>query len=103
MINKTMKNNNKSVSLKKNIIIKPRQTEKALILQEKNVYTFDVESSANKSEIKKEIKRIYKVDAVKINIAKSEPKKVFIRGRVGTKGGIKKAYVFLKTGDKITL
>lgn len=100
MENSTVKN---SFSTKRNIIIKPRQTEKALILQEKNVYTFDIEKSANKSEVKKEIKRIYKVDAIKVNIAKSESKKVFVRGRIGKKGGIKKAYVTLKKGDKITL
>lgn len=100
----TKKNSIKnSVSLEKNVIIKPRQTEKAVILKEKNVYVFDVEKTANKSEIKKEIKRLYKVEPVKVNIAINSPKKVFVRGRIGTKGGVKKAYVYLKKGDKINL
>jgi large subunit ribosomal protein L23 len=100
MENSTVKN---VISLRKNIIIKPRQTEKAMILQEQNIYTFDIESSANRSEVKKEIKRIYGIDAVKVNIAKTSEKKVFSRGRIGKKSGVKKAYVFLKKGDKITL
>lgn len=100
MENSTVKN---VMSLKKNIIIRPRQTEKAMILQEQNIYTFDIESSANRSEVKKEIKRIYGVDAKKVNIAKTSEKKVFSRGRIGKKSGVKKAYVFLKKGDKINL
>ena len=35
------------------IIKKPRITEKASYRAEQNVYTFDVERSANKTEIKK--------------------------------------------------
>jgi large subunit ribosomal protein L23 len=70
-----------NTSTDKNIIIKPRLTEKSAILQEDNVYTFDIAPDANKNEVKKEIQRIYKVTPVKVNIAKAESKKVFIRGR----------------------
>lgn len=92
-----------NISTEKTIILKPRVTEKAAILQEEGIYTFDIAPSANKQEVKKEIKRLYKVTPTKVNIAKTEPKKVFTRGRWGKKGGVKKAYVFLKKGDKITL
>ncbi len=70
-----------NISADKTIIIKPRLTEKSAILQEDGVYTFDIAPDANKSEVKKEIQRIYKVTPVKVNIAKAEPKKVFVRGR----------------------
>jgi large subunit ribosomal protein L23 len=92
-----------NISTDRIIILKPRVTEKTAILQEEGVYTFDISADANKQEVKKEIKRLYKVTPVKVNIAKTEAKKVFTRGRFGKKKGVKKAYVFLKKGEKITL
>ena len=69
------------VSTNKKIIISPRVTEKAVIMQEEGVYTFNIAPDANKSEVKKEIERLYKVTPVKVNIAKTASKKVFVRGR----------------------
>ncbi len=94
---------NINISTNKDIIIKPRTTEKSVILKEEGVYVFEVTSDANKSEVKKEIHRLYKVNPVKVNIAQNPAKKVFVRGRLGKKGGVKKAYVYLKKGDKINL
>jgi len=87
----------------KTAIVSPRVTEKSALLTDKGVYTFNVAVDATKSEIAKEINRIYKVEPVKINIAKAAAKKTFIRGRKGTKAGVKKAYVYLKEGDKINI
>ncbi len=92
-----------NISTKKTIILKPRVTEKSSILQEEGIYTFNIASNATKQEVKKEVKKIYKVMPVKVNIVNTSPKKVFTRGRWGKKGGVKKAYVFLAKGDKITL
>ena len=83
------------------IIKNPRVTEKASNFVEANVYTFDVAPSANKTEIKKAILELYKVTPIKINVSKIERKKVFAKGRKGKKGGGKKAFVYLKKGDKI--
>ncbi|MCK5588722.1 MAG: 50S ribosomal protein L23 [Candidatus Pacebacteria bacterium] len=93
---------NTKTSTTKTIIIRPRVTEKTATLSDKNVYTFEVSRDANKNEIKKEIERIYKVKPIKVNIAKISEKKVFVKGRFGKKSGGKKAYVFLKKGDKIS-
>jgi len=90
------------ISVKKIIIIKPRVTEKTALLSDKNVYTFQIAQDATKNEVSKEIERIYKVKPVKVNIAKTAAKTVFIRGKKGTKKAIKKAYVYLKKGDKIS-
>ncbi len=87
----------------KDIIIKPYITEKTALLQDQNIYVFEVGAEANKSEVKKEIKRIYKVEPVKVNISYKPDKKVFVRGKVGTKRGFKKAFVYLKKGDKINI
>jgi len=85
----------------KKIIKKPRITEKASFHAEQNVYTFDVEQSANKTEIKKAIFQLYKVKPVKINILSVPIKKTLSRGKVGKRGGGKKALVYLKKDDKI--
>ncbi len=84
-----------------NIIKNPRVTEKASFAQEQNVYTFDVSNNANKTEIKKAIFALYKVKPMRVNILRVPKKNIMSKGRMGTKGGGKKALVYLKVGDKI--
>lgn len=83
------------------IIKNPRITEKASFSAEQNVYTFDISASANKTEIKKAIFALYKVKPIKVNVLTIPRKKIMSRGKVGTKGGGRKAFVYLKKGDKI--
>ena len=78
-----------------------RITEKSALASDKGRYTFNVTDNANKNEIKKAIKMMYKVDAIKVTITKIQPKTVVRRGKVGVKSGGKKAVVYLKKGDKI--
>lgn len=87
----------------KQVLIGARVTEKAAIASEKNVYVFNVATDATKNEIKKEVKRIYKVSPIKVNVINSTGKKTFIRGKKGSKSDTRKAYVFLKDGDSINL
>lgn len=68
---------------------------------EQNVYTFDITKSATKAEIKKAVFTLYKVRPVKVNVLAVPRKKVMLRGRAGAKGGGRKAFVYLKEGDKI--
>jgi large subunit ribosomal protein L23 len=84
-----------------NIIKNPRVTEKASMQMEGNVYTFDITANANKTEIKKAVFEIYKVKPVMVNITRVPRKKTMMRGKVGQRGGGRKAYVYLKKGDKI--
>jgi len=83
------------------IIKNPRITEKASYAQERNVYVFDVMPKANKVEVKKAIFTLYKVKPLKVNILSVPKKAVTLRGKVGTRGGGKKALVYLKKGDKL--
>jgi len=83
------------------IIKNPRVTEKASFAVEQNVYTFDVEKNANKTEVKKAIFTLYKVKPVKVNILSVPRKSIFSKGKLGWKSGGKKALVYLKAGDKI--
>jgi large subunit ribosomal protein L23 len=84
------------------IIIKnPRVTEKASFASEQNVYTFDISQSANKTEIKKAIFTLYKVHPIKINVLRVPKKNSIYKGKAGVRGGGRKAFVYLKKGDKI--
>ncbi len=85
----------------KNPIKNLRITEKASFAQEMNVYSFNVASDANKTEISKAILALYKVKPVKVNILSVPKRRTSFRGRTANKGGGKKALVYLKKGDKI--
>ena len=97
------KKDDKKVKEKKdrNILIKKaRVTEKAALLSEKQVYVFEVTNRANKSEIKKIIEKEFNTKVDKVNIAKTASKTVIVKGKKGKKSGVKKAYVYLKKGEK---
>lgn len=85
------------------VIRKPRVSEKSVLGAEKGIYIFEVQKSANKASIKAAIKEMYKVTPVAVNIVNRKAKNVVVRGRAGKKAAIKKAYVFLKKGDKIDI
>ena len=87
------------------VIIKPRITEKAAILGENNVYTFEVQRGATKFEVRDAIKALYKVTPVKVNLVHKRPRHFMSRsrGRDMMEHGLQKAYVYLKKGDRIEL
>jgi len=66
-----------------------------------NIYVFDITESANKTEIKKAVFEIYKVKPVRVNILTIPRKHIISKGKAGVRGGGRKAYVYLKAGDKI--
>lgn len=87
-----------------NVLLRPRITEKSVIGADKNgVYVFEVSENSNKTSIAASVKKLYKVTPVKVRVAKIPSKAVFVRGKRGVKTGGKKAYVYLKKGDKIEL
>ncbi len=87
------------------VIGKPRITEKAALLAESNVYTFEVATGVNKFEIRDAIKALYNVTPVRINIVHQRPRHFMSRsrGRDMMQHGLQKAYVYLKKGDRIEL
>jgi large subunit ribosomal protein L23 len=78
-----------------------RVTEKASNISAQNIFTFNVAISANKKEIEKSFFKLYKVKPIKINILKVPHKNIMSKGKKGTKGGGKKAIVYLRKEDKI--
>lgn len=86
----------------KNVLLRPRITEKAALGADKsNVYVFEVASSATKKSIGVSVHDAYGVKPEKVRIAAIPSKRVLVRGKKGIKSGGKKAYVYLKKGDKI--
>jgi len=102
---KTQKNNVDSNMKASEVLLRPRLTEKAVNLMEKNIYVFDVSLRANKVMIKTAIKDVYNVEPAKIAIAsiKTKKKRSPKTGKIGTKSGGKKAYIYLKKGDSISI
>lgn len=88
-----------------NILIQPRITEKATNKAETGVYVFEVATNSTKKEIGSAVKHYYNVTPIKVNIVKIPSKKVSSRTtrKKGIKAGGKKAYVYLKKGDKIEI
>lgn len=85
------------------IIVRPRITEKAAGGSEKGVYVFDVKMDANATLVRQAVVSLFKVTPIKVNLVAVPRKSVIVRGRRGVKGGGKKAYVYLKKGDKIEI
>ncbi|MBU6500779.1 MAG: 50S ribosomal protein L23 [Patescibacteria group bacterium] len=85
------------------LIKKPLITERSTDLTKMGKYVFIVKNEANKNEIKKAMKDIYKVDAVAVNIVKKPSKQKRMGQITGRQSGYKKAIVTLKKGQKIDL
>ena len=83
------------------VLLNPRVTEKASQSAQKNVYVFEVAPKATKKTIADAVKEYYKISPLKIGIVNLPRKKIMARGKIGMRGGGKKAYVYLKEGDKI--
>lgn len=100
---KEIKKNEESVSSENLswVLQEPRVSEKAALGADKSIYTFLVDPKANKIQIKKAIKSVYKVEPVKVTVLIKEGKKVLRRNGAGYKSGFKKAMVFLKPGETI--
>ncbi len=85
------------------VLLRPRVTEKATALASRGVYAFEVTKRATEREVTAAIRALYKVSAVKVAFVPIRRKFIIVKGKKGrTKGG-KKAYVYLKKGDKIEI
>jgi large subunit ribosomal protein L23 len=86
------------------VLVRPHVTEKASDLSEKGVYVFEINKLANKMHVRMAVEKIFKVKPVKIAISIGSGK--LMRNRNNNrvqikKQEIKKAFVYLKQGDKI--
>ena len=82
-----------------------RITEKASMANADSVYVFNVAANATKRDIIRAVHALYKVMPSKVAILKVPAKKVrhMRSGHEGVKSGGKKAYVYLKKGETLTI
>jgi len=89
------------------IIKRPLLTEKAMKNTDKGQYVFQVDTSANKIQIKHAVEEMFEVNVESVRTAniKGKYKRKFTkRGLMeGRKNLVKKAYVTLKAGQSIEL
>lgn len=99
-VSKTQKNTSAKIS---DVLLSPRVTEKGAISADHNAYIFNVNPRATKTSIAAAVTSMYKVTPIKVTTVTIPTKRVFAKGKRGTKGGGKKAYVYLKKGDQIQI
>lgn len=99
------KYSNREIGGSKMILKRPWVTEKTAMFagegKKENAYAFEIDARAGKGEVERAVKELYKVTPRKINIVRIHGKESLVRGRSVRSVEIKKAYVFLKPGDKI--
>ncbi len=84
-------------------ILSPLLTEKSTNLSGENKIVFKVRKDANKSNLKSNIEKIFKVNVIKINIINKQNRTKLTRGKKVKVSGFKKAIITLKKGQSIDL
>ncbi len=87
------------------VLLRPRITEKATFAAERNVYVFEIATDSTKSDVMAAVSQYYNVTPARVNMVKIPSKKRASRTSrsFGIKPAGKKAYVYLKDGDKIEI
>ena len=86
------------------VLRRPLITEKSTILQDGlNKYAFEVDTRANKVQVKTAVERSFSVKVTDVNMITVKGKRKRFGGRITRRPSWKKAVVSLKAGDKIQL
>lgn len=85
------------------VLIDPILSEKATTLRERKVFCFHVHPQANKVEIIAAVKRHFNVTPIKCRTIINKPKPKRLRNITGETKRVKKAYVYLKHEDTISM
>lgn len=75
-----------------------------MLMQDRGVYTFLIRRDATKRDVKDAVEALFKVTPRKISVVNRPPRsrRSRVRGTIAVPG-MKKAYVYLKEGDRIDL
>ncbi|MBW3578395.1 MAG: 50S ribosomal protein L23 [Actinobacteria bacterium] len=87
----------------RDVIIRPVVSEKSYGLQDDNKYTFVVHPSANKTEIKVAVEKIFDVKVVSVNTLNRRGKRKRRGWTWGKRPDVKRAIVTLAPGDEIEI
>jgi large subunit ribosomal protein L23 len=85
------------------ILIAPVVSEKSYGLLDQNKYTFIVDPSANKTEIKIAVEKVFNVKVVSVNTLNREGKSLRTRFGVGKRKDTKRAIVTVAAGQRIDI
>lgn len=83
----------------RDVIIAPVLSEKTYALMEQDTYTFFVNRSANKTQIKIAVEEIFGVKVASVNTVNREGKRKRSRTGFGKRNDTKRAYVTLREGS----
>lgn len=84
----------------RDIILAPVVSEKSYGLMEQNVYTFFVDPSANKTQIKIAVEQIFGVKVASVNTVNRQGKRKRSRAGYGQRKSTKRAIVTLAEGSE---
>ncbi len=79
----------------------PVSTEKSVRLIQNAQYTFDVDLKLNKSQIKKLIRDLFKVNVLAVNTHRSPRKKKVLGASKGYRSRYKRVIITLESGDSL--
>ncbi len=86
------------------VLKKPVLTEESMrLMAEENKYTFDVEVTANKIEIKSAVEKMFNVKVASVNVMNVKPKTKRVGRYEGKTNRRRKAIVKLAAGSEINL
>jgi large subunit ribosomal protein L23 len=87
----------------RDIIIEPVISEKSYGLMDQNKYTFLVQPTANKTQIKIAVEKIFDVKVTNVNTVNRQGKRKRTRFGYGKRPDTKRAIVSLREGDRIDI
>ena len=96
-----MENNTFNLGNLLNLVKYPSLTEKSINLYNEQQYTFIVDRSLRKDQIKFILEKIFNVTIIRVNTAIIPSKTRRVGRFIGNRSQYKKAYVKLKQGDTI--
>jgi large subunit ribosomal protein L23 len=85
------------------VLISPVISEKSYGLLDENKYTFLVPPTANKSEIKIAVEKLFNVKVTNVNTVNRQGKRKRTRFGYGKRKDTKRAIVTLASGDRIDI
>ena len=87
----------------RDILIAPVVSEKSYGLLDENKYTFIVAPTANKTEIKIAVEKVFGVTVVSVNTANRQGKRIRTRNGFGRRAATKRAIVSVAPGERIDI
>ncbi|HTY12945.1 MAG TPA: 50S ribosomal protein L23 [Candidatus Omnitrophota bacterium] len=83
------------------IILEPMITEKAISAKAEGRYVFKVHPASTKIDVRRAVEKLFKVKVADVNTVSNHGKARMMGWKSGRTPSFKKAYVTLKTGQKI--